>query len=89
MERFSFKRNPVLWVAAGLGVVLFVHNGLTTNDWTPDTLSGYLNAAFGIVAALVARANVYSPDTVDQFAVASDDYDPAFYDNNAPDTLDH
>lgn len=89
MERFSFKRNPVLWVAAGLGAVLFVSNGIKTGDWTPDSATTSINAAFGIVAALIARANVYSPDTVDEFARSTDGYDPAFYDNNPPDTMDH
>jgi len=72
---FSFKRNPVLWVAAVLGITLYVFNGLRTGDWSVDTLSGFLTAALSAIAAFVARANVYSPATVDEFAAATD-YEP-------------
>lgn len=72
MERFSFKKNPVLWVAAGLGIALYVLNGVRTGDWSVDTLSGFLTAALGLIAAFVARANVYAPATVDEFAAATD-----------------
>jgi hypothetical protein len=75
MDRFSFKRNPVLWIAAGLGAVLYVMNGMRTDDWSLDTLNGFLTAAFSVIAAFAARANVYSPATVDEFASATD-YEP-------------
>jgi hypothetical protein len=72
MGRFAFSKNPVLYIAGGLGITLFILNGVRTGDWTPDTLTGFLTTALGVVAAFVARANVYAPATVDEFAAATD-----------------